>query len=349
MKLYRKKNIRIAPEVWAQMTFRKRKWLAFFVVATAMVFALTGCKASKKKVLESTYYKELKKENNKLKKENKALQSKVDAENDVTEEEQRSSDYLEKITRDTLVKLEVGYADDMESSTFVEDKAVFSAATAIAERADRTTKYTPEEVEKLYGPGYEYILYDEDNAVYEVMVYGGNYVVFTDLPNNVYYVYNASEIGDAFVHFKNGYPNSKLMHRLADTPLITSKTGKYYENDVAFSAANFIDQMSKKKSTEARAKKKWGKKTAKKLKNGKSYTFYHHGNTMNVTIYDEYFSIRNMNGKTTWYHAEKATVKKLKNIFKTKKTSSDTGSEKDDESDTAQEHYDEIETSGDSN
>lgn len=60
------------------------------------------------------------------------------------------------------------------------------------------------------------------NAVYEIMIFGGNYIVFTDLPNNVYYAYNASAIGDAFLHFKNGYPNSKLFHRMADTPLITN-------------------------------------------------------------------------------------------------------------------------------
>ena len=51
----------------------------------------------------------MRQENKKLKKENKSLKSKVDAENDMTEDEQRASDYLEKISRDHLVKLEVGY------------------------------------------------------------------------------------------------------------------------------------------------------------------------------------------------------------------------------------------------
>lgn len=42
---------------------------------------------------------------------------------------------------------------------------------------------------------------------------------------------------------------------MADTPLITNTDGKCYENEVAFSVANYIDQMNKKKSNEARAKK----------------------------------------------------------------------------------------------
>ena len=74
--------------------------------------------------------------------------------------------------------------------------------------------------------------------------------------------------------------------------------------------------MSKKKSNEARAKKKWGKKAAKKVSKGRTYTFYHHGNTMKLVIYDEYFTVTNMNGKTIWYHAEKAAIAKMKDIFK---------------------------------
>ena len=144
----------------------------------------------------------------------------------------------------------------------------------------------------------------------------GNYIVFTDLPNNVYYAYNASAIGDAFLHFRNGYPNSKLFHRLADAPLIINDKGRCYENEAASSVATYIDQMSKKKSNEARAKKKWGKKAAKKVSKGRTYTFYHHGNTMKLVIYDEYFTVTNMNGKTIWYHAEKAAIAKMKDIFK---------------------------------
>ena len=122
------------------MKAERRKIYAVLILSIVLVLSLTGCKASKKKVLSSSYYKELKKENKKLKKENKSLKSKVDAENDMTEDEQRASDYLEKISRDHLVKLEVGYADNMNGSEFVEDEAVFSLATSIALRADKTTK-----------------------------------------------------------------------------------------------------------------------------------------------------------------------------------------------------------------
>lgn len=135
------------------MKAERRRIYAVLILSIVLVLSLTGCKASKKKVLSSSYYKELKKENKKLKKENKSLKSKVDAENDMTEDEQRASDYLEKISRDHLVKLEVGYADNMNGSEFVEDEAVFSLAISIALRADKTTKYTPEEVKRKIWSG----------------------------------------------------------------------------------------------------------------------------------------------------------------------------------------------------
>ena len=51
---------------------RRSKYVVL-LISLVLIFSLTGCKASKKKVLESSYYKELQKENKKLKKQNKSL------------------------------------------------------------------------------------------------------------------------------------------------------------------------------------------------------------------------------------------------------------------------------------
>ena len=287
-----------------------------------------GCRPSKKKVLSSTYYKELNKEYKKLQKENGKLKGELEAKDAPSEDEKRASDYLAKIARDRMISLEVGYADNMEGGELITDSIFFPAATAIAKRADLTSKYTPQQVEDKYGPGYGYILYDEDNAVYELKVYGGNYVVFTDLPNNVYYAYNAQALGDAFLHYKNGYPNSRLLHRLADSALV--QDGKYcYENESAFLAANFIRTMDKKRSSRKKADKVWLKEYKKKHKTnseedpepsqyepkGKEYLFYHHGNVMKVTLYKEYLCILNMDGKETWYKADSDDIKQLRKQF----------------------------------
>lgn len=304
-----------------RVNYKKIGILSVFCILSLCV--LTGCKASKKKVLSSTYYKELKTEKEELEKENKKLKEEAETTKGITADEQRAIDYLDKITRDRLVKLEIGYADDMEDSEFIEDEAVFSLATAIARRADLTGKYTPEQIEEKYGPGYEYILYDEDNAVYEIKVYNGNYVVFTDLPDNVYYAYNASALGNGFLNYRDGYPNSNLLHRLADCSVITDREGNYYEGDIPYAVANLINHMDKTKSSRDRAEEEWKEnvKSKKKVQEGSYepvsvvYTFYHHGNKMILTIYDKYYSIENMDGKKTWYRAKKDAVNELKKIF----------------------------------
>lgn len=298
---------------------KNKKILLLAGLCTLVLCSLTGCKPSKKKIVNSVYYKELRKEKEQLERENKKLKEAAAEKDGPTADEKRAAVYLDKITRDTLIKLEIGYADQMDKSVFVEDKSIFSMATAIAKRADATQKFTPEEVEEKFGPGYEYILYDEDNAVYEMHIYSGDYVVFTDLPNNVYHAYNASVLGEAFLHFKNGYPDSTLLHRLADASLATDDKGICYEGDTISSAAIYIDNMNKTESSRKEARKEWKEKTGKKknfVPKSVSYTFYHHGNILSLTLYDCYIRLVNMNGEKTWFRTEEEQITELKNIFK---------------------------------
>lgn len=316
------------------------------LVCLILALSLTGCQPSKKKVVNSKYYKELKKKNKDLKKKVKELEGKVEQENNISEDTKRADDYLDRIGRDRVIKMEVGYADNMEGGEFItNNEAAFSMATTIALRADECSKYTADQVKEMYGPGYEYILYDEDNACYEIMVYAGNYVVFLDLPDRVYYAYDASALGEAFLHYKEGYPNSKLLHRFADSPLITDAKGNYYDRTTAYKTANAIDRMEKEQTDKKKAEKDWGKS-----KKGKTWTFYHHGNTLTMTLYDKYVRLENMDGKTVWYKASEEDIDKIRDIFKKGKNpgkvEKDT-SDKDQDSKN-QTHEDEMETSTDS-
>lgn len=300
---------------------RMLKVLLITAVSVTVIAGLTGCKASKKKVLSSEYYKELNAKYEKLEKENTKLQRQIDAKDEPTEDEQRAKDYLDKIARDSLVKLEVGHSDNMKGSEFVNTKAAFSIATQIASRADITAKYTVKELNEKFESKYEYVLYDENNAVYEIEVFEGDYIIFSDLPNNVYYCYQASALGDAFLHYKDGYPNSKLLHRLADSAVITTGNDTiHFDNRIAVEAANYIDKMEKDSSSKEKAEKVWKEAAKKNNKEyeepkGIKYTFYHHGNQLILTIYDEYIKIKNMDDKVTWYQADEESIKELKKIF----------------------------------
>lgn len=295
------------------MTGRRVTLCAALIIS--LVFSLTGCQPSKKKVLNSSYYKELKKENKKLKKQLKKMESQVEKDNNISEDTRRAEDYLDRIGRDRIIKMEIGYADNMEGGEFITDNdSAFSMATALAGRADECSKYTAKQIEEMYGPGYEYILYDEDNACYEIKVFAGNYVIFLDLPDRVYYAYDASALGEAFLHYKEGYPNSKLLHRFADSPFITDVDGNYYDRTTAYKTANAIDRMDKETTDKKKAVKDWGK-----TKKGKTYTFYHHGNTMKMTLYDKYVRLENMDEKATWYKSSEEEIDKIRDIFKNSK------------------------------
>ena len=317
---------------------RRTAGILAMVILTALT--LSGCKPSKKSVEKSSWYKELKKENKSLKKKLDSYENRIEKEDNLSEDERRARDYLARIARDRINKLEVGYSDNMEGGEFLTDnQAAFSMSTAIADRADLCSLYTPEEIEKMYGPGYEYILYDEDNAVYEIMVYEGDYVVFTDLPNRVYYSYDASALGEALLHYKNGYPDSNLLHRLADTPFITDKDDNYYDNRTARKVANQIYHMDKEKTSRKDAVKYWGKS-----KKGTSYQFYHHGNQMKITVYDEFISIRNMDDNVTWYKASAEDIKVIKDAFADSKNPGKTSKKGKKSINSDKNHYEEMST-----
>ena len=46
-----------------------------------------------------------------------------------------------------------------------------------------------------------------------------------------------------------------------------------------------------------------------------SYTFYHHGNTMVLTMFDSFYCSENMDGSRTWSRAAEEDVNQLKDLF----------------------------------
>ena len=334
---------------------KKRKKEGFGKILLAILAAIclilpAGCSVSREDVEESSYYQDLQKKNKSLKKKIKKLESELEDDNNQSEDSKRANDYLARIARDCLAKLEVGFLDDMQNSEFINEKAAFSIATLIGSRADKTSRYSPEDLAAIPGTSYEYVLYDEDNAVYEIMVYPGDYVVFTDLPNDVYYCRGASALGDAFLHYREGYPNSSLLHRLADSPMVSDEQNHYYENETAVAAANYIDRMEKNKTTRKAALKKWGDQQEAREQAGINYTFYHHGNTMIMTLYDTYVRIENMDQKAVWYKTSAENIEAIHKIFSSVQEERAAQGQTEPENQDSQvettedSHYDEMET-----
>ncbi|MDO4975994.1 MAG: hypothetical protein Q4E53_01915 [Eubacteriales bacterium] len=304
----------------------KKKMMRFILLMTTLLMvtgSFTGCKASKKKVLESTYYKELLSKYNKLEKENKKLKKASDTEEERTDAEKRAEKFLAKIARNQLVRVEVGYPDQMEDSHYIEEAELYQVATNLAKNAKRCTEFTPEELKKSYKVKYIYMIYDEDNAIYEMNVYDSNYVTFSDLPKYVYYIPDASALGDAYLKSKISVPSSTLLHTLSESPLMVDSKKNYYENSTICSLASCMEKVKKQKSSREKAVKEW-KKIAKTESdspadyepNSVTYTFFHHGDYLTVTLYDRYINILNADGKRIWYRVTKTDIFNIKNVLK---------------------------------
>lgn len=268
----------------------------------------TGCKKelTKEEVEATPFYNDLLKQNDQLKEENSDLNDKITAANEKSPEEVEIEALLDKISRDSLIKMEVAITNNPSSSIFIENKGVLSIANKLAMNSDWVTRYTVDEIELTYGTAYTYVLYDEDNSVFEVSVYEGDFIVFKDLPDKVFYSYGAKAFGDAYLARKNYYPNTGLLTTMMESALIT-KDQKAYGKTVVAKVVEYFDEMEKESI-----------KTAKFIDEGAvNYTFHNHGSTTEMKINESQIQIGH-NDKKYSYKASKESIKSLKKLFSNK-------------------------------
>lgn len=103
---------------------------------------------------------------------------------------------------------------------------------------------TPTDVEKQYKQSYSYALIDEDNTTFEFKVYGDSYIVFDEIPENVYAYNGASTVGDALIDAKEQKNYSNVAARIADAQIVvTDKKMKF--NDTAIKVSKIIEKAKK--------------------------------------------------------------------------------------------------------
>jgi hypothetical protein len=285
-------------------------------------FLFSGCEKelSQEEVEGSEYYQKLQTENQEQKKEIEELENQVKELNQSLTEEQNEKDsetsestgnkkaekYFKKVQNATLVRLEIAYTDDYCDSVYVNDKAVFPLAQALAGEADLTTKYTPKELRNQMGAGYLYTLYEEDSSIFQLEVYGDGYVIFSDLPGQVYYCPDSNLLGQAYLVRKGSYPNSKLLHRMADSAIVVQYGKNAWTNETCVEVANWIHQLGKGKKIDEQHPKKDPVAT---------YSFYSYGNRMELALYKKQLCITAWDGKTTWYEITNDEYKEIRQIF----------------------------------
>lgn len=286
---------------------KKKIWILISVMGA--ISMVSGCKKepSQEEVEQSKYYIELLSQYNKVKKEKKKLADKLAEATAEKPEDKETKALLDKILRDSLVKMEIAYGVEGEESFFTENKGILKLAKQLAENVDVVENVVPADIRLEHIHQYTYTLYDEDNSVFELEIYDGNYVVFKDLPTRVFYIYKANRFGRAFLERNVDYPAQSTLLKMIESPFVI-KGKKVYENDTAYQLSSIIYEVNKKKVD--------SKKIKKPIKD--DYYFYYYGEKITLGLGEKTIKIKDKN-ETIYYKVGKDVIGQLKKIVEPEK------------------------------
>ncbi len=290
------------------------KKLAASVLLAGLALGVTGCfKPSKSSVEESEYYQDLKDDYDKVSQQlkdekkktsslNKQIQSIQEASGD-----EKLADYKSQIKDSIIGKVDFT-ADSVKEKTFaVTNTPVCDYAKEIITGCNRVLGVTPDDLEDTYDDYYSYALMDEDNTTFEFKVYGDSFLVFDDIPSNVYAYNGASVLGDALIDAAVQKSYDDFADRIADADLIVTDEKLKYSTD-AINASKILAGIINNKIDNANYD----------TDDWDEYRFYTKGTVTKVQINsdDKIICIENKGGDQTFYRISEKNLTSLEKILK---------------------------------
>lgn len=290
------------------------KKLAASVLLAGLALGVTGCfKPSKSSVEESEYYQDLKDDYDKVSQQlkdekkktsslNKQIQSIQEASGD-----EKLADYKSQIKDSIIGKVDFT-ADSVKEKTFaVTNTPVCDYAKEIITGCNRVLGVTPDDLEDTYDDYYSYALMDEDNTTFEFKVYGDSFLVFDDIPSNVYAYNGASVLGDALIDAAVQKSYDDFADRIADADLIVTDEKLQYSTD-AINASKILAGIINNKIDNANYD----------TDDWDEYRFYTKGTVTKVQINsdDKIVCIENKGGNQTFYRISEKNLTSLEKILK---------------------------------
>ena len=290
------------------------KKLAASVLLAGLALGVTGCfKPSKSSVEESESYQDLKDDYDKVSQQlkdekkktsslNKQIQSIQEASGD-----EKLADYKSQIKDSIIGKVDFT-ADSVKEKTFaVTNTPVCDYAKEIITGCNRVLGVTPDDLEDTYDDYYSYALMDEDNTTFEFKVYGDSFLVFDDIPSNVYAYNGASVLGDALIDAAVQKSYDDFADRIADADLIVTDEKLKYSTD-AINASKILAGIINNKIDNANYD----------TDDWDEYRFYTKGTVTKVQINsdDKIICIENKGGNQTFYRISEKNLTSLEKILK---------------------------------
>lgn len=218
--------------------------------------------------------------------------------------------YFKKIKKSLFTKVRYGQLVDSMSYKVSDNLSLCKwlkgqLGNAIAVTNVNVDEYTSEQEAK-----YHYTLYNEDNSVCECQVYEGDYVIFSDLPDMVYYVSEVTRLGQgAFADTtKLEKPVQSVYADLYDSQLVYSD-GELLSREQGQLVASQFYQCKHKKLKEKPADVEGTSE--------REYIFLYDGTTYVMEVYLKYFSITKNGNEITWYRSNATDVQRLLNVLDT--------------------------------
>ena len=290
------------------------KKLAASVLLAGLALGVTGCfKPSKSSVEESEYYQDLKDDYDKVSQQLKDEKKKTSSLNKQIQSIQETvercvlADYKSQIKDSIIGKVDFT-ADSVKEKTFaVTNTPVCDYAKEIITGCNRVLGVTPDDLEDTYDDYYSYALMDEDNTTFEFKVYGDSFLVFDDIPSNVYAYNGASVLGDALIDAAVQKSYDDFADRIADADLIVTDEKLKYSTD-AINASKILAGIINNKIDNANYD----------TDDWDEYRFYTKGTVTKVQINsdDKIICIENKGGNQTFYRISEKNLTSLEKILK---------------------------------
>lgn len=284
-----------------------KKSISIFLVILLLFASLSGCgrKISKEEVQESEYYIALQKKYNNLKKKNNTLKKQLEQAQAKSPDEERVNEVFESLNRNSLVKVEVSYGSKDSDSYVSSNAGMLKMAVEFTNNANLITGLDVDKIKLKHDLLYRYYFYDEDNATYEIDIYEGDFVVFFDLPDQVFQVPNASDLGAGFLKPLNYRPQKGFYVTMSEATVLLYKDKVLNKKNV-LKAVEYLDSMNKTKT-----------KKNVKTKITRKYEFYSAGELIELGIGANAIHLQGM-GKDLWYQVSKEDSQKLREIMSVK-------------------------------
>ena len=290
---------------------KKHKWyqVAGILLMVGMLNSVTGCEKeiTVEDITASEEYQKLDTKYASLERKYAKLKSQSSSQS-TTESNREAEEYFNKIKKSEFVSVRYGQLSDTGEYPISDNKSLCKWLKKSVGAAVELSNVNADEFTAETEAVYNYTLYNEDNTVCECKIYQNNYVMFSELPDTVYYVEDITRLGDAaFVTEESlRMPKQSVYCDLYDSQMVFLGERLLSVEDGKAVASAFYQSRSKELKT---------KPVDVEEEHTQEYRFMYHGTTYKMKLYKQYISLQKNDEESVWYVSTEEDIEHLAKLL----------------------------------